>query len=130
MKFHSLYWGLATGFLLLVVSGCASGPKYVEPIKPDVAVLKGSWGTYIRSVDHEEVDGSALQFANIGSNSVHVSPGEHDLRIETNCGNVKQWVTFRFRADGGHQYEFHQKNMVDLTLKVKDLTTGQTMLIN
>lgn len=120
----------------LLAAGCASskGPKYVPPSLPDseVAIVKGSWGTYIEKVNGANVTSAGLQWSNFGSNTVRVPAGVNRFKIVMSYGGQyshKDTYAFDFICDKGHMYEFSANNMFDTTLKVVDKTTNQSMLI-
>jgi hypothetical protein len=121
---------------LLFSFGCSPGPSmpdYKEPTlaKSEVATLNAYSGTYVTAVDGQGVPGSGVQMANLGGNSVTLTPGKHSLTVTLANGNwmihQKTWsTTYEFVA--GHEYDvgpysaeaFHVR-----TMTLRDKTTGK-----
>ena len=128
--------GFSALLLALCLSfGCAPTgpklPKYAAPSPgPDVAVLQGSWGTYVTRIDNRDVSSGQILLFNFGFNTVNVTSGVHTLRVETAAGNTRRWSTFPFRCDPGHKYVFSPYSPFDLTLKVTDENTKQSLVVN
>ena len=122
--------------LSLLTAGCAADhrPKYREPLIPasEKVVLKGTWGTFIESVDGAKVN-TGLRLANFGGNQVAVEPGHRRLSVivETNSNNYSTTRTCQFTAffAMGRTYEFTRESVFSTRLKLTDKTDGTSTII-
>jgi hypothetical protein len=141
------------GLVLILLNGCSqdTGPKYVAPQgrATDLAVLKGTWGTYVCEVDGAGVEGGA-GIGIFGGSSVTVRPGTHSLMVVVDdaggggpAAPAKPGLSlqmtynpdgdgvnrFSFVCEKGHTYEFSRRHLFTKKLKVTDKNTGRSMEI-
>ena len=135
--------------LALGIAGCTNtqaiydGPKDAPS---EIAVCKGSWGTYIHEVDGRHVQSSNLPMDNLGGNSITAAPGNHLFMVWVHTENPALTAvpgpliavniaagvkdnrhTFWFKCEKGHTYEFSRRNLFTSALKVIDQNTGKSL---
>src|SRR5439155_7872147 len=123
-----------------LLNGCSqdSGPTYVAPQgrTTDLAVLKGTWGTYVCEVDGVGVEGGA-GIGIFGGSSATVVPGTHSLMVVVDDASpggaaparpgLSLQMSYNPGGDGvnrssfvrekGHTYEVSRRHLVTKHLK-------------
>ncbi len=120
----------------MVLSGCASPapepaalPEYVAPdIDPSKgALVKGSSGTYIVTVDNAAVKTGPIQF-DWGGNQALLAPGRHLITVERHTSAAFFGHTYRaayeHRFEAGHVYQVGEAAYSDRATKMIDMNTG------
>ena len=142
MKRESIIQGfpiyLALIFVILI-SGCVVGPAVqtysgYKLQKSEVAVIKGKWSTALiaqESIEIYEVDGNP-----VGATQVEVLPGRHKLVIKSLNEeffklepNLPEWALVDCNFEAGHEYKIKVWSIRVKGIKIIDVTTGATILI-
>ena len=134
---NALRNAVVIGLIGLAVGACDSDGRagYVAPhaARSDVALLKRAHGTHVDEVDNTAV-GNADYYHEYGWNTVPVTPGVHELIIMVHRRNGQSYIEdpwkLNFHCEKGHIYEFRQNDDYGKRLKVVDMTTHQTMIID
>ena len=128
-------FGLALSAMLLF--GCASHapeppelPKYVAPnLEPSqAAVVRGSSGTYVITVDNTSVPGMPVEL-DWGGNKVLLAPGRHLITVErrTSAAMASHTSTAAYECvfEAGHLYVVGEASFSSNAPKMTDMTNGK-----
>jgi hypothetical protein len=122
----------------LTLVGCGD----TRPVHRDLAdssanaTLVGQESTYVEEVDGKQVPSAKTVAYNgaayAGGNTVHVSPGQHRLRVYSAASGDRAsgvWE-FSFSFEPGRTYEILPASDSVVSLQVRDRSTGKAVRVN
>ncbi len=122
-------------FSALMLCGCAShGPDLPDYAAPNLeeaqaAVVKGSDGTYIMTVDNTTVPGTGIRMDNFGGNKVLLTPGQHRITVERRTSTSmimhSNSVAYECVFEAGHVYKACAASFFSTLPKLTDVTADK-----